>query len=196
MTPGVAYEIAVEWIAASGSIMNDLTNGWSRKALHCNFQLIPVPHDPIGEQLMEKLNPFRSPIYIPLNFDGIDNAPKEFNETEISFLELIISKFGFIPIGASPLRNQQFVHCTGLMFIMLPPFRNQYTTVVNGKEFYSRQHMGFLWAFNHLIPVRKWKQTLINESDELFQHRVLKDFKCFCENQNDRLAKLWKERNL
>lgn len=194
MTPGVAYEVTVEWIAASGSIMNDLANGWSRKALHCNFQLVPVPFDPVAEQLMEKLNPFRSPIFVPLNFDGISGAPCELGEVEASFLETIATRFGFIPTVAAP-QTKLFVHCTGFMCILLPPFNKTYTTVENEKEFHSTKCLGFLWAFNHMIQNKKWKQCLINDSDELFPHRMLKDFKCFCSNQNDRLAKVWRESN-
>lgn len=203
MVPGYAYEIAVEWIAASGSVMNDLVQGWNRKALHCNYQLIPVPPDPIADLWPEKLNPFRTPVFVPLNFDGIDNGPitskvefgssnEAFSTEDMLLLEAIAIRFGFTPSVALPQSSQIMVHCTGMMFLYLPPFKKVYTTLQNDREFNSADYrLGFLWNVNHLIPNRKWKSCTINDSEELFPVRILRDMKCFCSNQNNRLAKFW-----
>lgn len=183
MIPGYAFEIAVEWIAASGSIMNDLVYNWNRKAQHCGYQLIPIPHDAIGEELTEKLNPFRSPIFVPINFDGIDGAPSDFTSAEVALLEGIATRFGFLPTVVTPHRNQLFVHCTGMIFIYLPPFHKTYTTILNDKEFCSLRHkLGFLWQFNFLLPNRK-----LGRLGSLDPDRVLQDFRGFCSNINNRL---------
>lgn len=202
MVPGYAYEVAVEWIAASGSVMNDLVQGWNRKALHCNYQLIPVPPDPIADLLPEKLNPFRTPVFVPLNFDGVDDAPGQRpggnngSVEDLLVLEAIATRFGFMPAVVSTQPSQLMVHCTGMMFLYLPPFKKVYTTLHNDREYSSAQYpLGFLWNVNHLIPNRRWKSCTINGSEDLFPVRILWDLKCFCSNQNNRLAKFWAEYN-
>lgn len=53
--------------------------------------------------------------------------------------------------------------------------------------------VGFLWAWNHMIPNKKWKaQTINNSADgELFQLKMLKDFREFCSNSDQRLSTFW-----
>jgi hypothetical protein len=54
--------------------------------------------------------------------------------------------------------------------------------------------IGFLWQWNHMIPNKKWKSLTINQqNDELFQLRILRDFKDFCANSDGRLLKFWDE---
>lgn len=38
--PGNAFDICVQWIRASGQIVNDLVYSWKRKASQCGFQLV------------------------------------------------------------------------------------------------------------------------------------------------------------
>lgn len=40
---------------------------WTRKANHCNYELISVPADPMAEPFTEKSDPLRGPIFIPLS---------------------------------------------------------------------------------------------------------------------------------
>lgn len=62
---------------------------------------------------------------------------------------------------------------------------------------------GFLWSWNHMIANKKWKSlVIVNSPDgEIFQMRMLRDFKDFCSNQDQRLINFWdqcwevKERN-
>lgn len=44
-----------------------------------------------------------------------------------------------------------------------------------------------------MIPNKKWKSLTINNSpdNELFQLKMLKDFKEFCSNSDERLSKFW-----
>lgn len=51
--------------------------------------------------------------------------------------------------------------------------------------------MGFLWSWNHMIS-KKWKSSQIPATgDEAFQTRMLRDFKHFCANQEQRLSQFW-----
>lgn len=54
---------------------------------------------------------------------------------------------------------------------------------------------GFLWSWNHMIGNKKWKSLVINNSPdgEIFQLRMLRDFKDFCSNQDNRLVNFWDE---
>lgn len=52
---------------------------------------------------------------------------------------------------------------------------------------------GFLWQWNHMIQNKKWKSFVINGTDELFQLRMLRDFRDFCSNVDGRLVKFWDE---
>lgn len=46
-----------------------------------------------------------------------------------------------------------------------------------------------------MIANKKWKSLVLNNSPdgELFQLRMLQDFKDFCSNQNNRLLRFWEE---
>lgn len=136
MTPGNAYELVVQWLTASGSIVHDLIYGWCRKAPHCGLQLIPIPADLLAEPFTEKSDPLRGPIFIPLNssclekngkclFDDFDKETH--NDRLILFQEAIVVRFGFVRtdvetvIGSNEATlDKQFVHCTGNMFILIP----------------------------------------------------------------------------
>lgn len=52
---------------------------------------------------------------------------------------------------------------------------------------------GYLWQWNHCIQNKKWKSLVINQSDEIFQLRMLRDFREFCANTDGRLLKFWDE---
>lgn len=56
-----------------------------------------------------------------------------------------------------------------------------------------KQSNGYLWQWNHMIQNKKWKSYVINGTDDLFQIRMLKDFREFCSNTDDRLVKFWDE---
>ncbi|XP_035917086.1 GATOR complex protein Iml1 isoform X3 [Anopheles stephensi] len=50
---------------------------------------------------------------------------------------------------------------------------------------------GFLWSWNHMIPNKKWKSLVIAQTDDLFQLKMLRDFKEFCANADQRLVTFW-----
>lgn len=48
--------------------------------------------------------------------------------------------------------------------------------------------MGFLWSWNHMIS-RRWRTN--QAVDTNFQVKLLKDFREFCDNKDDRLRFFW-----
>lgn len=266
MIPSTAFEITVQWITASGPIVQDHVKGWDRKAQSCGFQLISIPADPLAEPFIEKSDPLRSPIFIPLNIKSIlqsgkshifeDFAVETWEDRMLMFQDEIVRKFGFITrlcetkTGSNDICvDWHYVHISGTIFVLVPSTphatrvmmrkfgkgalnnsslseslgsqkrlknyynsensqptkENQYITRhVLSKTNYadelndsrpknSHNEVGFLWQWNHAISNRKWKSFNIAGSDELFQHRMLKDFKNFCANADGRLMKFWED---
>jgi hypothetical protein len=268
MTPGSAFEITVQWITASGPIVYDLIYGWSRKAQQCGYQLIPIPADPLAEPFVEKSDPLRSPIFVPLNINCLlqnrshlfeDFKKETWADRMLLFQDEIVRRFGFMTrtcetkTGSNDISvDWHYVHVTGNMFLLVPSschaarvtmrrlgrsnannqsplagsmgtqkrLKNYYTGQQNSvpqKENYISRHvqngsngskdsnengftsatnineLGFLWQWNHMIGNKKWKSSVINGTDEIFQIRLLRDFKDFCANVDGRLLKFWDE---
>lgn len=114
MVPNTAFEIVVDWVTASGPAVADLINGWSRKATQCQFQLQPVPADPLAEPFTEKSDPLRGPIFIPLDTNCLVKEGQclfhEFHEETRSermllFQEAILGRFGFMQCAVSNHRK-------------------------------------------------------------------------------------------
>ena len=58
----------------------------------------------------------------------------------------------------------------------------------------QRKHpIWFLWQWNHMIANKKWKSLTVGGTDELFQLRMLRDFRAFCANADGRLMRFWDE---
>ncbi|XP_021209153.2 GATOR complex protein DEPDC5 isoform X2 [Bombyx mandarina] len=58
-------------------------------------------------------------------------------------------------------------------------------------DYNNSRRMGFLWSWNHMIS-KKWKGSQTPATgDEGFQMRMLRDFKHFCANQEQRLSQFW-----
>ncbi|XP_045519612.1 GATOR complex protein Iml1 isoform X2 [Pieris brassicae] len=74
------------------------------------------------------------------------------------------------------------------------PHEGYITRHVSGKnkdDYDNSRRMGFLWSWNHMISKKwKWSQSLAT-GDEPFQMRMLRDFKHFCANQEQRLSQFW-----
>ncbi|XP_053623506.1 GATOR complex protein Iml1 isoform X2 [Plodia interpunctella] len=68
------------------------------------------------------------------------------------------------------------------------------TRHVSGKnkdDYDNSRRMGFLWSWNHMIS-KKWKWSQFPATgDEPFQMRMLRDFKHFCANHEQRLSQFW-----
>ncbi|XP_050666491.1 GATOR complex protein Iml1 isoform X3 [Leptidea sinapis] len=74
------------------------------------------------------------------------------------------------------------------------PHEGYITRHVSGKnkdDYDNSRRMGFLWSWNHMISKKwKWSQTPAT-GDEGFQMRMLRDFKHFCANHEQRLSQFW-----
>ncbi|CAH1990123.1 unnamed protein product [Acanthoscelides obtectus] len=233
--PDQAYELVVEWLTSSGSIIYELLAGWHRKAQACNLQMIPIPHDPLALPYSNKSDPLRGPIFVPLNLrcleDDNDKLFKEFRiETYVErlflFQEAILQRFGFIPCQVEPANKtcasheHQYIHATGTIFILVssaaPKVRNRVnmslsyarrysihadvvpspheeyiTRHVSGKnkdDYDNSRKMGFLWCWNHLLS-KRWRTNQAVDSN--LQLKILKDFRDFCNNAEDRLRTFW-----
>lgn len=256
MTPGHAFELAAQWVTASGPIVFELINGWIRRSSLFSFQLVPIPADPLAEPFTEKSDPLRGPIFVPLNVECLkenrtslfeDFKKETWQQRLLLFQEEILARFGFLPcavetkIGSNQTSlDSQYVHCSGNMFILIPSiadglrcrrhllsessndkqpkatlFAQRYrvseshswsassrdlesfiTRHVSGKNKEDCENVwatGFLWSWNHMIANKKWKSLVINNSadGEIVQMRMLRDFKAFCANQEDRLKSFW-----
>lgn len=60
-----------------------------------------------------------------------------------------------------------------------------YSLIFDALGFFSQ--MGFLWSWNHMIS-RRWRTI---QNLDVFQMRLLRDFKEFCENKDQRLKIFW-----
>ncbi|KPU77711.1 uncharacterized protein Dana_GF25030, isoform E [Drosophila ananassae] len=157
--------------------------------------------------------------FLPDGATLFDEFPEESRSDRMLFLqEAILSKFGFLPcvlekkfsVGKDLPKEYQYVHCTGNMFALIrcatnnntqmeSPIQQEeeanFTRCVYGHTNNTNvpKKVGFLWAWNHMIPNKKWKaQTINNSADgELFQLKLLKDFREFCSNSDHRLATFW-----
>lgn len=274
MIPGNAFELTAQWLTASGPIVFDLIYGWSRKAQQCGYQLIPIPADPLAEPFVEKSDPLRGPMFVPLNTDCLmqnrshlfeDFKKETWAERMLLFQDEILRRFGFITCSCETKTGSndvcvdwQYVHVTGNIFILVPSschgarasmrrlgmgngnnqsplagslgtqkrLKNYYHAQSSGpqKENYISRHvqngsvgtkegsdsnfangssngssnntsnkLGFLWQWNHMIANKKWKSLNISGTDEIFQLRLLRDFREFCSNTDGRLVKFWDE---
>ncbi|XP_063975968.1 GATOR complex protein Iml1 isoform X1 [Diachasmimorpha longicaudata] len=125
-----AYEIVVQWVASSGSIVGDLVLLWQRKAQMCGIQLVPIPSDLLALPFTHKSDPLRGPIFIPLNTECLMANRRylfeEFREDTYAqrlflFQEAILQRFGYVPCQVESNENDhQYVHLTGNSFILVP----------------------------------------------------------------------------
>ncbi|XP_043506700.1 GATOR complex protein Iml1 isoform X3 [Frieseomelitta varia] len=231
-----SYELVVQWVASSGSIVADLIFVWQRKAQMCGIQMVPIPNDLLALPFTLKSDPLRGPIFIPLNTECLmankRHLFEEFREETyvrrlFLFQETIVQRFGFVPcLMESTENDHQYVHMTGNAFILIPsttnirsrprtatnivrrnvgqkgytinsdqpsPHEAYITRHVSGKnkDDYSKdKRIGFLWSWNHMLS-RKWKSSSTLAGDELFQKKLIQDFKHFCSNGDNRLKQFW-----
>ncbi|CAG9857512.1 unnamed protein product [Phyllotreta striolata] len=234
--PDQAYELVVEWLTSSGSIVCELLNGWHRKAQICGLQMIPIPHDPLALPYSNKSDPLRGPIFVPLDImcleDELFPLFKGFPETSYAdrlflFQEAVVERFGFVhcqveqPDKASTSREHQYVHATGTVFVLVSrpvskprnrvnssmqpgkysihadvvpsPHKAYITRHVSGKnkdDYDNSGKMGFLWSWNHMLS-KRWRTN--QGIDNNVQLKILKDFREFCGNHNNRLRDFWRE---
>ncbi|XP_043269598.1 GATOR complex protein Iml1 isoform X3 [Venturia canescens] len=231
-----SYELVVQWVASSGSIVAELIFQWQRKAQMWGIQVVPIPSDLLALPYTLKSDPLRGPIFIPLDTECLMVNKRylfeEFREDTYAqrlFLlqEAILQRFGFIPCQLENSENDhQYVHITGNVFVLVPstvstrprprtgtsivrrstgqkrypvhpdqpsPHEAYITRHVSGKnkdDYSMDRRMGFLWSWNHMVS-RKWKSISTSAGDEIFQKKIIQDFRHFCSNGDNRLKLFW-----
>ncbi|KYQ52041.1 DEP domain-containing protein 5 [Trachymyrmex zeteki] len=201
-----SYELVVQWVASSGSIVADLIFVWQRKAQMCGIQMVPIPSDLLALPYTLKSDPLRGPIFIPLDTECLMTNKRhlfeEFREDTYAqrlflFQEAILQRFGFMSCLVENTENdRQYVHITGNAFILVPSTTNTRprprtaTNVVRRNIGQKRYPMGFLWSWNHMVS-RKWKSLSLSAGDEFFQKKIIQDFRHFCSNGDNRLKEFW-----
>ena len=142
-SPHCAWELELQWVVATGSILAELGSTWYRKATPCGFHFLPVPVDPFALPTAPDSDPLRGPIIVPLNiscmsdgnktiFHGYDQDTK--TQKLKQFQQSIIKRYGFMPFsvmakptGYPPSPNpsstsqteEHYVHCSGGMFVLI-----------------------------------------------------------------------------
>ncbi|XP_064646189.1 GATOR1 complex protein DEPDC5-like [Lineus longissimus] len=112
--------------------------------------------------------------------------------------------------------SMKYVHCTGGMFALIPDhniitspkakdrvFAQKQQRQSVHKDFIARHlsingvcdpgpqdQIGFIWSWNFMLT-KRWRTS--NTGDEHFQDKVLKDFRDFCNNEDNRLRDFWDE---
>ncbi|XP_018377284.1 PREDICTED: DEP domain-containing protein 5 isoform X3 [Trachymyrmex cornetzi] len=129
-----SYELVVQWVASSGSIVADLIFVWQRKAQMCGIQMVPIPSDLLALPYTLKSDPLRGPIFIPLDTECLMTNKRhlfeEFREDTYAqrlflFQEAILQRFGFMSCLVENTENdRQYVHITGNAFILVPSSTN------------------------------------------------------------------------
>ncbi|XP_052074227.1 GATOR complex protein Iml1-like isoform X2 [Mytilus californianus] len=146
-SPHCAWELELQWVVATGSILAELVSTWYRKARPCGFQFLPVPVDPFALPTAPDSDPLRGPIFLPLNIACMSNGGKgifhgydqDIKTQKLKhFQQSIIKRYGFMPFSvmakpsgyppspnpssssSSPSQNEeQYVHCSGGMFVLI-----------------------------------------------------------------------------
>lgn len=124
-----------------------------------------------------------------------------------------------MPFGYNQIEEQQqFVHCTGGMFVLIetnqvtsPTSKEHSHVSMSGqkssselrKDYIARQtssicqdeqktenKIGFLWSWNYMLS-KRWRSA--NTGDEHSQDRMLEDFRQFTSDKDGRLTDFWKE---
>ncbi len=69
--PLCAFEIEIYWKMATGQLLAELINNWTKKAFKFNYHLVPGPVDPFATPFETRSDPLRGYIYIPLNIKAL-----------------------------------------------------------------------------------------------------------------------------
>lgn len=203
-----AYELIVQWLCATGTIVTELMVTWQRKAQACGLHLFPVPSDPFALPYSCNSDPLRGPILVPLSVSCLtlpgsepfaQFPPDTWGRRMHLFQEAILERFGFVPYITDThcTDPNQFVHVTGNMFVMIHSpdsctVPHTPETNIRPRTFSSSTQLsqpGFLWTFNYMLT-RRWKVPQIS-GDEILAEKMLHDFRLFCANDRNRLRDFW-----
>ncbi|KAJ1365119.1 hypothetical protein KIN20_025346 [Parelaphostrongylus tenuis] len=188
------FDLSIKWYMATGQTVADTVYTWQSKISKERFFLFPVPEDPIALPKDVNSNPLRCPIRIQ-----VDKSVVPSNMLERTLQHLLFC-FGFCAMECSaehmnainttanpsfmsreyPLENSEsngsslYIHQTGGMFVSL--------------ERPSNESPFFFWAWNHMLA-KKYRQD--SQCSEAFQDYMLKEFRRYCGNIDNKLQEFY-----
>ncbi|KAF7490231.1 GATOR complex protein DEPDC5 [Sarcoptes scabiei] len=220
--PEQAFELLIEWMVATGNAIPDIVATWGRtKGTNLHIVPIPwdpfaLPFssrsDPLRGPIYISLN------IDCLQLSKMLEGEKLFNFQEKILVKFGFLPFH----DPSTDNQRQFVHVSGSIFVLIPnktAVSSQKISNKRGKflktnepklacsphEEYITRHfsgmqqkdedahidikIGFLWCWNYLIT-KRWKTNVTG--DENSMRKIMKDFRGFCSNKNDRLQEFWR----
>lgn len=209
-----AFEIELHWIAATGGIVNDMVQSWTRKAPSCGLHIVPVPVSPFPDPVGKNVEPFRLPVFIPLNltnctsngsplFQEFDPASQHFRM--FLFLEAILQRFGFIrdsPFGSmhvnAPMvqftpvqcRENDYVHTSGVAFVRILTWEEDddpFGSNISSVEG-SKPCTGFHWMPNYMLT-KRWRSAATGDKDA--SSKLRSKLEDFCADDNGVLTAFW-----
>ncbi|XP_015779436.1 PREDICTED: LOW QUALITY PROTEIN: DEP domain-containing protein 5-like [Acropora digitifera] len=209
-----AFEIELHWIAATGGIVNDMVQSWTRKASSCGLHIVPVPVSPFPDPVGKNVEPFRLPVFIPLNltnctsngsplFQEFDPASQHFRM--FLFLEAILQRFGFIrdsPFGSmhvnAPMvqftpvqcRENDYVHTSGVAFVRILTWEEDddpFGSNISSLEG-SKPCTGFHWMPNYMLT-KRWRSAATGDKDA--SSKLRSKLEDFCADDNGVLTAFW-----
>lgn len=209
-----AFEIELHWVAATGGIVNDMVQSWTRKAPSCGFHIVPVPVSPFPDPVGKNVEPFRLPVFIPLNltnctsngsplFQEFDPARQHFRM--FLFMEAILQRFGFIrdsPFGSihvnAPMvqftpvqcRENDYVHTSGVAFVRILTWEEDddpFGSSISSVEG-SKPCTGFHWMPNYMLT-KRWRSAATGDKDA--SSKLRSKLEDFCADDNGVLTAFW-----
>uniref|UniRef100_A0A5S6R2F7 DEP domain-containing protein n=1 Tax=Trichuris muris TaxID=70415 RepID=A0A5S6R2F7_TRIMR len=163
----LAYEISMRWVVGTSSLVGDLVHNWWRKSISLGLNLVPVPIDPFVMPENPDSDPFRNPIFVPLNEAIVGSLSIQ---SRLSLLYHILDRFGFLPMNCFEHgRRPEFIHSSGGMLVT-----------------FSSDSLGYLWTWNPMVGLRYRSQLVTGDAQ--FQDKILHDLQRFCEDHEQRLS--------
>lgn len=63
-----AFELEIQWEMATGQLLAELMNSWTKLANRFNYHIVAAPIDPFAMPIDKNSDPLRGPIFVKLNF--------------------------------------------------------------------------------------------------------------------------------
>ncbi|XP_022108430.1 GATOR complex protein DEPDC5-like isoform X2 [Acanthaster planci] len=145
--PVSAFEIELQWLTSTPSLLQELITNWARRAVTSGFHLVPTHVDPFGFNA-DTSDSLHSPLFIELrlpegclgNRVTLEEGSKASDKMR-QIQQAILARFGFLnnqtschsPLasniqsdhGALPI-HCQYIHVTGCAFLLTTPFAHMH----------------------------------------------------------------------
>ena len=177
--PDLGFQLEVQWLVATGCLVNEMVNKWMKRAEARGFRLVPVPiTDGRAGRIARTPSPYRGAVNIKLaEVFPISVRGKHFREE-------VLRKWDFLREDAED--TSRYVHRTGDYIVEL------------------LDSDSFAWYSNHLADsgtlVRSGSRTAHrtdsnNDDASASATSIFRQFSAFCTSQGD-LATFWHDRRL